>query len=134
MAKTSVSKYYEGIGRRKTSTARVRVFEGESTSSVNLKPVEEYFALKTLVGKTMRPFVVTDQIGKLYFTAKVTGGGINGQADAVKLGVARALVKMDPLLKTVLRKEDLLIRDPRMVERKKYHHIKARKKPQFSKR
>lgn len=134
MAKTSVSKYYEGIGRRKTSTARVRVFEGESTSSVNLKPVDEYFALKTLVGKTMRPFVVTDQIGKLYFTAKVTGGGINGQADAVKLGVARALVKMDPLLKTVLRKEDLLIRDPRMVERKKYHHIKARKKPQFSKR
>jgi len=134
VAKTSVSKYYEGIGRRKTSTARVRVFEGESTSSVNLKPVDEYFALKTLVGKTMRPFVVTDQIGKLYFTAKVTGGGINGQADAVKLGVARALVKMDPLLKTVLRKEDLLIRDPRMVERKKYHHIKARKKPQFSKR
>lgn len=134
MAKTSVSKYYEGIGRRKTSTARVRVFEGESTSSVNLKPVDEYFALKTLVGKTMRPFVVTDQIGKLYFTAKVTGGGINGQADAVKLGVARALVKMDPLLKTVLRKEDLLTRDPRMVERKKYHHIKARKKPQFSKR
>jgi len=134
VAKTSVSKYYEGIGRRKTSTARVRVFEGASASSVNLKPVEEYFALKTLVGKTMRPFVVTDQIGKLYFTAKVTGGGINGQADAVKLGVARALVKMDPLLKTVLRKEDLLIRDPRMVERKKYHHIKARKKPQFSKR
>ena len=128
-------KYFEGIGRRKTSTSRVRIYEGDSTSTVNELPFDEYFSgvkdAKKIVNKPLR---VTNLEGKYYFTAKVSGGGITGQTEAIQLGLARALYKMDPELKPVLRTEDLVTRDPRMVERKKYHQIKARKKPQFSKR
>ena len=81
-----------------------------------------------------RPLIVVGMEGKYYFTAKVLGGGLTGQLEAVRLGLARALYEMDSELKTTLRKENLVSRDPRAVERKKYHHRKARKKPQFSKR
>lgn len=128
-------KYFEGIGRRKTSTARVRIYEGDSTSVVNEVPFEQYFAkVKDAKDTVNKPLRVTNLEGKYYFSAKVSGGGITGQTEAIRLGLARALYKMEPELKAVLRKEDLVTRDPRMVERKKYHHIKARKKPQFSKR
>jgi small subunit ribosomal protein S9 len=130
-----VKKYTEGIGRRKTSTARVRIYQGDSASTVNKVAVSEYFSAKKDAEKIVnRPLIVVGLEGKYYFTAKVSGGGITGQLESVRLGLARALYKMDPDLKTVLRKEGLVTRDPRAVERKKYHHVKARKKPQFSKR
>ena len=128
-------KFFEGIGRRKTSKSRVRIYKGDSTSVVNDVPFEDYFSkvkdAKDIVNKPLR---VLNLEGKYYFTAKVSGGGIKGQIGAIRLGLARALYEMDPELKQVLRKEDLVTRDPRMVERKKYHHVKARKRPQFSKR
>lgn len=130
-----MSKYTEGIGRRKTSTSRVRIYKGDKVSTVNGQTVEEYFSSRDDALKVVnRPLIVTGLEGKYYFTSKVSGGGITGQLEAVRLGLARALYKMDPELKSVLRTEDLVTRDPRAVERKKYHHLKARKKPQFSKR
>lgn len=128
-------KYIEGIGRRKTSTARVRLFEGDKASSVNGKVILEYFNSRPNAIKVInKPLAVTGLEGKYYFTAKTSGGGLTGQIDAVRLGLARAIYAMNPDLKPVLRKENLISRDPRAVERKKYHHLKARKKPQFSKR
>jgi small subunit ribosomal protein S9 len=130
-----VSKYIEGIGRRKTSTARVRLYKGDKASTVNGQPVSEYFYMDENVEKIIdRPLIVTGLEGKHYFTAQVSGGGTTGQIESVRLGLARALYEMDEELKSTLRKEDLVTRDPRAVERKKYHHVKARKKPQFSKR
>lgn len=127
-------KYIEGIGRRKTSTARVRIYKGKTGSTVNEKPLDEYFVKATDLRDVNLPFVVSKLEGKYYFTAKVKGGGTTGQKDAVKLGIARAILKLDETMKPDLRKNGLLTRDPRMVERKKYHRKKARKKPQFSKR
>ncbi len=128
-------KYFEGIGRRKTSTARVRIYEGTDAFVVNDKPFDEYFAkVKNAKDEIMKPLRVVNLEGKYYISAKVSGGGYTGQIQAVQLGVARAIYNMDPEFKTVLRKSGLVTRDPRMVERKKYHHVKARKKPQFSKR
>lgn len=128
-------KYFEGIGRRKTSTARVRIYEGDSTFVVNEIPFDEYFAkVKNAKDIAVKPLRATNLEGKYYFTAKVNGGGYTGQIEAIQLGISRALYEMNPELKPVLRKESLVTRDPRMVERKKYHHVKARKKPQFSKR
>lgn len=130
-----MEKYTEGIGRRKRSTARVRLYNGDKASTVNGKAISEYFSVKTDAEKVVqRPLIVVGLEGKYYFTAKVVGGGMTGQLEAVRLGLARALYKMNPELKSVLRKEGLVTRDPRAVERKKYHHLKARKKPQFSKR
>ena len=128
-------KYFEGIGRRKTSTARVRIYEGDSTPTVNDMPFEEYFSkVKNAEDIVKKPLRVTNLDGKYFFSAKVSGGGMTGQVESIRLGISRALYKMDPDLKPVLRKEELVTRDPRMVERKKYHRIKARKRPQFSKR
>jgi len=128
-------KYFEGIGRRKTSTARVRIYEGTDAFVVNDKPFDEYFAkVKNAKDEIMKPLRAVNLEGKYYISAKVSGGGYTGQIQAVQLGVARAIYNMDPEFKTVLRKSGLVTRDPRMVERKKYHHVKARKKPQFSKR
>lgn len=130
-----VKKFFEGIGRRKTSTARVRIYEGDSTSVINEKPFEEYFSkVKNAANVVNKPLRVTNLEGKYYFTAKVSGGGITGQMEAIQLGLARALYKMDPELKTILRKEELVTRDSRMVERKKYNKHKARRAHQFSKR
>jgi small subunit ribosomal protein S9 len=126
-------KYFEGIGRRKTSTARVRIYSGKTISTINEKPYTDYFSLE-VTNDITKPFAVAGVEGKYYFTAKVSGGGITGQLEAVQLGIGRALVNMDASLKPVLRKAGFITRDPRMVERKKYHRRKARKKPQFSKR
>lgn len=131
----SKENYFEGIGRRKTSTARVRIYSGEKASTVNGKAIEEYFkGIKDAEHKVNKSLRVTELKDKYYFTAKVNGSGLSSQIDAVSLGLARALYSMDESLKPVLRKFGLVTRDPREVERKKYHHIKARKKPQFSKR
>ena len=130
-----MEKYFEGIGRRKTSTARVRIYKGDKASTINGVAAADY--LKEM-NKTelyiIRPLAVVGLENQYYFTAKVSGGGITGQADAIRLGLARAINEMNPEVKPTLRKEDLLTRDPREVERKKYHRRKARKKPQFSKR
>lgn len=126
--------YIEAIGRRKTSTARVRIYSGNETSTVNEKPLDEYFKNNLEKAVLLAPLAVTGLEGKYYFSAMVNGGGYTGQQGAVQLGLARAIYKMDPDQKSVLRKAGLITRDPRMVERKKYHHLKARKKPQFSKR
>lgn len=130
-----MEKYFEGIGRRKTSTARVRIYKGDKASTINGVPAVDY--LKEMNKSELyiiRPLTVVGLEKQYYFTAKVQGGGITGQADAIRLGLARAINEMNPEVKPTLRKEDLLTRDPREVERKKYHHVKARKKPQFSKR
>ncbi len=130
-----MTKYFEGIGRRKTSTSRVRIYSGQKASTVNGKSIDSYFASNSDADKLVNQGLAITQLqDKFYFTAKVNGGGVNAQIDAIRLGLGRALCVMDETLKPVLRKAGLLTRDPREVERKKYHHIKARKKPQFSKR
>ncbi|MCD4756340.1 30S ribosomal protein S9 [bacterium] len=131
----SKKKYTEGIGRRKTSTCRVRIYKGDEVSTINELPIEEYLkGIPTAKDVILEPLVVTKLIGKYYFTAKVSGGGTTGQIGAVRLGLSRALYKMDEDLKEPLRKAELVTRDPRAVERKKYNQRKARKKRQFSKR
>lgn len=131
----SKDKYFEGIGRRKTSTARVRVYSGQKASTVNGKAVEEYFnGIKDVEERIYKALIVSELKDKYYFTAKVSGSGLSSQIDSISLGLSRALYSMDDMLKPVLRKYDLVSRDPRAVERKKYNHRKARKKPQFSKR
>lgn len=134
MATNSKKKYWEGIGRRKTSTARVRIYEGKSASTINGKPVEEVYTVKSDQDKIFSPFIVTGTKTKLYFTAKSSGGGVTGQKDAIVLGLARAVEKFDESQAKTLREHNLMSRDPRKKERKKYFHLKSRKKPQFSKR
>lgn len=130
-----MTKYFEGVGRRKTSTSRVRIYSGQKASTVNGRAIDAYFANNKDAEKLVDyGLTVTDLKDKYYFTAKVNGGGINSQIDAIRLGLGRALSSMDESLKPVLRKSGLITRDSREVERKKYHHVKARKKPQFSKR
>ncbi len=127
-------KYTEGIGRRKVSSARVRLYAGKAASTVNGKAIDEYFGNLSKVKDISRPLAVTLLEGKYYFTAIVKGGGITGQMEAIQLGLARALYKMDETLKPTLRKNELITRDSRMVESKKVNFKKSRKKPQFSKR
>ncbi len=130
-----MEKYFEGIGRRKTSTARVRVYKGDKASTINGVAAVDYLKnMNKAELYVIKPLTVAGLEGKYYFTAHVDGGGITGQADAIRLGMARALCVMDATIKPSLRKENLVTRDPREVERKKYNHVKARKKPQFSKR
>ena len=130
-----MEKYFEGIGRRKTSTARVRIYKGDKASTINGVPVVDYLKeMNKAELYIIKPLTVVGLEKQYYFTAKVQGGGITGQADAIRLGLARAINEMNPEVKPTLRKEDLLTRDPREVERKKYHRRKARKKSQFSKR
>ncbi|MBN2100860.1 30S ribosomal protein S9 [Candidatus Dojkabacteria bacterium] len=133
MAKAT-KKYFEGTGTRKTSKARVRIYEGKGASVVNDKPYEEVFKDDQQQKDLLRPLVVTGAVDKFHFSAHVSGGGIVGQLDAIKLGLARALVEWDADKREALSKENLMSRDPRMKERKKYFLIKARKRPQFSKR
>lgn len=134
MATKTTKKYWEAVGRRKTSTARVRIYEGKSTSTVNGKPIDEVYNKELDQKVITNPFVVTGTKTKLYFSAKSSGGGVKGQRDAIVLGIARSLEKYDESFGKPLRKEKLMTRDPRGKERKKYFHLKARKKPQFSKR
>jgi small subunit ribosomal protein S9 len=125
---------YAATGRRKCSVARVRLMPGTGKITVNGKPSEEYFGRRTLELLAREPFEVTNTVGKYDATIDVSGGGLSGQAGAVRHGIARALSEGEPELRTVLKKAGLLTRDPRMKERHKYGLKKARKAPQFSKR
>lgn len=122
------------LGRRKTSVARVILSEGKGTITVNGRDSKEYFPVMLQQFKLEQPFKLTDTVGKYDATITVDGGGITGQVDAVRLGIARALVKIDPDHKPKLKAEELMTRDPRAVERKKFGRKKARKRFQFSKR
>ena len=122
------------VGRRKNSVARVKLSEGSGKITINKRDFDKYFPLDTHRGEVMLPFVVTDTVGRYDATVNVNGGGMTGQAGAIKLGIARSLVTVDDDMRTALRGAGLLTRDPRMVERKKYGQKKARKRFQFSKR
>ncbi len=127
--------YYYGTGRRKTAVARVRLYPGNGQIIINSKPVEEYFGARTLYQQMVAsPLAITEQAGKFNVTVKVLGGGVTGQAGAVRHGIARALVEANPELRVPLKREGFLTRDARIVERKKAGLHKARKAPQFSKR
>ncbi len=125
---------YYGTGRRKSSVARVRLVPGNGEVIINGKKVDEYFGKKTLEMIVRQPLVLTQTESRLDVIAKVEGGGISGQAGAVRLGVSRALVKMDAELRPVLKRAGFMTRDQRMKERKKYGLKAARRAPQFSKR
>ncbi len=125
---------YLATGRRKRSIARVKLVPGSGKIIVNEKSIEEYFPRETLRMILMQPFQVAGVAGKYDAIITVDGGGLSGQAGAVRHGIARALVNINPDLKPKLKKEGLLTRDPREVERKKYGQPKARKRFQFSKR
>jgi small subunit ribosomal protein S9 len=122
------------IGRRKTSVARIFVAEGKGTITVNKKAYTDYFPTSTLQYKVVQPLALTGTEGNYDIKVTVVGGGTNGQAEAVRLAVSRALCQINEENRTVLKPEGLLTRDPRMVERKKFGQKKARKKFQFSKR
>mgnify|MGYP005675571293 CR=1 FL=1 len=122
------------IGRRKKAIARVYLSKGKGEIFINKKPLVVYFAPATLQYKINQPFTLTGTIGNYNLSATVIGGGPNGQAEAVRLAISRALCAIDEEYRTVLKPEGLLTRDPRMVERKKFGQKKARKKFQFSKR
>jgi len=122
------------IGRRKTAVARVYVAEGKGKITVNKKDMAEYFTTGTLQYKVNQPIAMTNNDGNFDITVNVYGGGITGQAEAIRLGLSRAMCELDPENRAILKPEGLLTRDPRMVERKKFGQKKARKKFQFSKR
>lgn len=122
------------LGRRKTAVARVILTEGSGAITVNGRDSKEYFPVITQQHKLLQPFKLTDTVGKYDVKATLDGGGVSGQVDALRLGIARALVKLDPEHKPKLKAEDLMRRDPRAVERKKFGRKKARKRFQFSKR
>ncbi len=125
---------YDATGRRKNAVARVRLAPGSGKMIVNNRELLDYFKRETLKMIIEQPLSVTETLGKYDVIAHVKGGGLTGQAGAVLLGIARALVKADEELRSVLRKNGFLTRDPRMVERKKYGQPGARKRFQFSKR
>ncbi|NPA46399.1 MAG: 30S ribosomal protein S9 [Chlorobi bacterium] len=122
------------IGRRKTSVARIFMNEGSGEITVNGRKFEEFFPVLTHRVDVLKPFHVTDTMGKYDVRVNVRGGGITGQAGAIRLAIARALLQVNPEYRQQLKPAGLLTRDPRMVERKKYGRPKARKKFQFSKR
>ena len=123
-----------GTGRRKESIARVRLLGGTGTILVNRQPFDRYFPRETLRLAIRQPLIVTHQLGKHNVFASVDGGGLTGQAGALRLGIARALVQFDPGLRATLRGAGLLTRDPRQKERKKYGQKGARKRFQWTKR
>jgi small subunit ribosomal protein S9 len=122
------------IGRRKTSVARVYMSKGDQKHTINCKSLEEYFPTATLQSKIKKPLELTDNLTTYNIKVNVYGGGINGQAESIRLAISRALCEVNEEYRPVLKKEGLLTRDPRMVERKKFGQKKARKKFQFSKR
>lgn len=127
--------YFYALGRRKAATARVRLQSGKGTVTVNGKPAAEYFAdSKYLMGKLNQPFTVLELENKYDITVVVTGGGHDGQIEAIRLGISKALVELNGDLKSTLKRADLLSRDPREKERKKFGLKGARKQRQFTKR
>jgi small subunit ribosomal protein S9 len=127
-------KSYHAIGRRKESVARIRLVEGKGQRYVNGRPLQEYFGRETLNMIIEQPFKLTETQDKFDLHANVDGGGLSGQAGAIKLGISRALVQADQALRSQLKSAGHLTRDPRMSERKKYGLAGARKRFQFSKR
>ena len=130
MAKTA----YIGTGRRKKSVARVRLLPGSGNITVNKRDVENYFGLETLKMIVRSPLVLTNTLDKFDVSINVFGGGTTGQAGAIRHGISRALLSVNPDYRPVLKKAGFLTRDPRMKERKKYGLHAARRAPQFSKR
>ena len=131
----SKKKYFYGTGRRKSSVARVRVYEnGTGSIIVNGRDIDEYFGLETLKMVVRQPLNTTSTLGKVDIVATVEGGGVSGQAGALRHGISRALLQVNPDFRPILKKAGFLTRDPRMKERKKYGLKAARRAPQFSKR
>ena len=132
----STQKYYYGTGKRKSAIARVRIYSGNKPGgvTVNGKPLQEAIPVEIWQKSATRPLELLDVAGDLSVIAKTHGGGISGQADALSLGISRALIKMDPSYRKKLKTKGLLTRDSRVVERKKYGKRKARRSFQFSKR
>ncbi len=122
------------IGRRKTAVARVFVKEGKGDITINKRTLDDYFPLPMFQVKVKQPLTLTETLNRFDIKITVKGGGVKGQAEAIRLGIARALSEIDPDYRSILKPAGLLTRDPRMVERKKYGQKKARKKFQFSKR
>ena len=132
---TSKKPYFYGTGRRKSSVARVHLFaSGTGKITINGRDIDDYFGLETLKLIVRQPFSVTSSEGKFDIEATVSGGGVTGQAGAIRHGAARALLLVDETLRPALKAAGLLTRDPRMKERKKYGLKAARRAPQFSKR
>ena len=132
-AKTDKIMFY-GTGRRKSSIARVRLVEGNGTITINGKNIDEYLGTDTLKVIVRQPLTATNTVDKYDVICSVQGGGFTGQAGAIRLGVARALLEANSEYRPILKSAGFLTRDPRMKERKKYGLKKARKAPQFSKR
>ena len=126
--------YFYGTGRRKKSVARVRVYSGTGKITINDRDIDDYFGLDTLKLVVRQPLTVGEVEGKFDIVVRVNGGGISGQAGAIRHGLSRALLQYDENLRPVLKKAGFLTRDPRMKERKKYGLKGARRAPQFSKR
>lgn len=126
--------YFYGTGRRKSSVARVRVYNGTGQITINDRSIDDYFGLETLKLITRQPMSLTGTLDKFDIICRVAGGGVTGQAGAIRHGLSRALLQYDETLRPVLKKAGLLTRDPRMKERKKYGLKGARRAPQFSKR
>ena len=127
--------YFYGTGRRKSSVARVHVYEnGTGTITINGRDIDDYFGLETLKLIVRQPLVTTDMLGKVDIVVTVAGGGVSGQAGAIRHGLSRALLGINPEYRATLKAAGFLTRDPRMKERKKYGLKAARRAPQFSKR
>ncbi|MFW6282680.1 MAG: 30S ribosomal protein S9 [Minisyncoccales bacterium] len=135
MAKNNKNKYYQGLGRRRTATAMVRLYKNKKSSfKINDKPLEEYFQRSPLRKKAREPLLKVEALNDFKVQVLVRGGGLNGQAEAIRLGVARALLEYDPDLRQDLKEEGYLMRDPRMKERQKPGLKGARRAPQWQKR
>ena len=126
--------YFYGTGRRKSSVARVRVYSGNGNITINDRDIDSYFGLETLKLIVRQPLNLTETVEKFDIICRVGGGGVTGQAGAIRHGISRALLQYDEQLRHALKKAGFLTRDPRMKERKKYGLKKARRAPQFSKR
>ena len=126
--------YFYGTGRRKHSVARVRMYPGTGKITINGRDIDDYFGLETLKLIVRQPLATTDTLGKVDIETTVTGGGVTGQAGAIRHGIARALLQNGDEMRPILKKAGYLTRDPRMKERKKYGLKGARRAPQFSKR
>ncbi len=126
--------YFYGTGRRKSSVARVRVYNGTGKITINDRDIDDYFGLETLKLIVRQPLNLTGTLDKFDIVCRVAGGGVTGQAGAIRHGISRALLQYDAELRGELKKAGLLTRDPRMKERKKYGLKGARRAPQFSKR
>ncbi len=131
---TTQGTYYHGTGRRKTASAQVRLYPGSGAIMVNDRPLEDYFPWVEWQNRVLEPFEVSNTLGQFSATVTVQGGGVPGQADAVRLGVARALLSYKEEFRKELRKYGLLTRDPRAKESKKYGLKRARRAPQYTKR